>query len=249
MSNKEERFVLYEYLLYFWKKKWAFLIIPIITIVLALAVNALWPKDGNYTGQSTIYVGSVKAKEVIDPPVIEHKYKNKEELKNTFEVYVPQNGYLRVKIKGNNSDTIESDLTHLTTWIVDDLKENHAFRYGTTKLSKENSERTLQMLEEDIDSLKAKINKDSLNETDIEYLTAMLNFKRELSDTQSSINSKANDLALLEEPVALDSTVDPTKTYTLESALIGLLLGLILTVALLTLLKYIEEAKRYYNSK
>ena len=247
MSNKEERFVLYEYLLYFWKKKWAFLIIPIITIVLAIAVNALWPKDGDYEGQATIYVGSVKTPALTDPIHYTSKYNDK--INNKLKIHVPSSGYLRIRIFGDDRKTIESELNLITSQMEEEIRNQSDLQVNLTKANRQRLEEEIEKLEKDIKTYEPKINNENPNELEIEFATKRLDAEAALINSTRSVNSMGNDIDMFEYPEILDSTVDDTKTYTLESALIGLLLGLILTVALLTLLKYIERAKRYYNSK
>jgi len=247
LSNKEERFVLYEYLLYFWKKKWAFLIIPIITIVLAIAVNALWPKDGDYEGQATIYVGSVKTPALTDPIHYTSKYNDK--INNKLKIHVPSSGYLRIRIFGDDRKTIESELNLITSQMEEEIRNQSDLQVNLTKANRQRLEEEIEKLEKDIKTYEPKINNENPNELEIEFATKRLDAEAALINSTRSVNSMGNDIDMFEYPEILDSTVDDTKTYTLESALIGLLLGLILTVALLTLLKYIERAKRYYNSK
>ncbi|WJQ00132.1 hypothetical protein QT234_16280 [Geobacillus stearothermophilus] len=69
-----------------------------------------------------------------------------------------------------------------------------------------------------------------------------------LTEVMERVNRIRGNLAFYEMPAVLSETVAKSKTYTGQLAVIGLVLGLFVTVVWLTLWKYILDARRYYSS-
>jgi hypothetical protein len=246
LKEEKEKFVLYEYLLYFWKKKWLFLIIPLITTLLVASAIYALKHTYKYTGTALIFTGSVNSKDLTDPNNIKAKFKN---IKN-LEVYVSEKGQVKFTLNGNSKEQIQKDLDTITNRFSKELNANADIRLDSTSDSVKNLQNlikekkaALKVYQQMLDSNHLSINEYN-NIVDIVIIS-----EDELSGAQTRINEMKADIATFEKPKVLSESVYPKKTYLPESVAIGIVLGVLLTIALLIFLKYLEDARKYYKQR
>jgi capsular polysaccharide biosynthesis protein len=247
MEENKKRFILYEYLLYFWKKKYYFIMIPLLTAVLCMGIVYLLKHDSNYKVSTTVFVGSVNRDTLTHPKILEFQYKD---INPSLDVSVPENDFLQFTLTGKNKTKLKEDIQSISKQALVGL-DDHA------KLRKEEiSQPSIEEAKERVKSIKNSL------EMYKEYLLSMNGFTFEgspykydkLADMESEyanalqkVDDKNNSLAFFEEPKKLGVEIQPPKTYWKESIIVGILIGLVLTVGLLMLMKYIEEARRNYR--
>lgn len=246
LSTQEKRFVLYEYLLFFWSKKWAFLIIPVIMIGLGALASQLFLKETPYQGKATVFTGSIKSKGVTDPEIVESKYKDF--VTGGFDAYVARDSYIRLTVNGDNTETIESELNKVTDSLINDLQVQAGLRINNTTNYIATLESRVAVLEQ-----AEEIYEKELQRVDIEldehdnYRELEVWTKGQITETNATLNRVRGDLLFFEKPMLVSSQVGKTNTYLKESMALGAILGLLATVAFLMLWKYLFDARRYYE--
>ncbi|MFT4414439.1 Wzz/FepE/Etk N-terminal domain-containing protein [Fredinandcohnia humi] len=247
MTAEKKQFVLYEYLMFFWKKKWFFLLFPIIFMLLGALVSQFVLKDDPYTGKATIYTGAITSKGLTDPVNVESKYAD--QLENPLSASVPQNNYVSIKITGTDRDSIEKDLDTVTTGIMKDLTGQYEIRYDITDTYIKSLEERVTALEEQSEKYNdLLVNDGNLTVEEIDYYTQVLiDTDEELTEVMSTLQRIKGDLAFFEAPSLASSNVGAADTYLKESLAIGVILGLLFALGFLMLWKYLFDAKRHYS--
>ncbi|MFD5850727.1 hypothetical protein AADC60_24820 [Cytobacillus pseudoceanisediminis] len=244
MSEDKKRFVLYEYLMYFWKRKHYFLIVPIITMLLAGGAVYFLKKDMPYTGQAVVYTGGVTSPDLTRENNIAARFPDEENL----EIFVSSKQVKFTKI-GNNADEVKENLEKVTRKYEEDLIENFEGRIEASEVYLKSLENRVIVLNKAIESYKQDLEK-GLDPDQYELVTNLwIESEKELSEAEATAHRMRSDIEFFEkeEPKILSENVTQSKTYFKEGAAIGLILGLVLTVLLLALMKYLSEGRRYYN--
>ncbi|MGM0973575.1 MAG: hypothetical protein ACQEW2_11930 [Bacillota bacterium] len=245
MREENKRFVLYEYLMYFWKRKHYFLIVPIITMLLVGGAVYFLKKDMPYTGQAVVYTGSVNSPDLTDPENVLAKFDDKDQ--QNLDVIVSSKNNVKFTKKGDTQEEVKTSLNNITKTYLKELNANYKSRLKASKKNLKNWEKREDALNNAMESYRKDLSidlppvqYDALNELIIET-------DRELSDARKTVSRMTSDLEFFEKPKILSENVTKSKSYLKEGAAIGLILGLVLTVALLALMKYLSEGRRYYN--
>ncbi|MGN7175942.1 hypothetical protein BK139_06610 [Paenibacillus sp. FSL R5-0490] len=244
MREEKKRFVLYEYLMYFWKRKHYFLIVPIITMLLIGGAVYFLKKDMPYTGQALVYTGSITSPDLTRQNNIEATFEDEKNL----EIVVTSK-QVKFVLKGDNKKDIANRLDKITETYRGMLVKHFDERFQTSDVYVQSLNKRVSVLEKAIESYKQELEK-GLDPDQYEDVTALIiETEKELTDAAATLNRMSSDLLFYqkEKPRVLTETVTPSKNYLKEGAAIGLILGLVLTVALLALLKYLSEGRRYYN--
>lgn len=242
MSEDKKRFVLYEYLMYFWKRKHYFLIVPIITMLLAGGAVYFLKKDMPYTGQAVVYTGGVTSPDLTRENNIAARFPDEENL----EIFVSSK-QVKFTLKGNKSEEVKKSINKISENYIKELKANYDKRYNASIVYLEYLEDQAIVLQDLIKNYEQELEND-LNPIQYDEITDLIIETREdQAEAQVTAHRMRGDLAFFEEPKILSENVTQSKTYFKEGAAIGLILGLVLTVLLLALMKYLSEGRRYYN--
>ncbi|WP_264739660.1 hypothetical protein [Cytobacillus firmus] len=244
MREEKKRFVLYEYLMYFWKRKHYFLIVPIITMLLVGGGVYFLKKDMPYTGQAIVYTGGVTSPDLTREINIAARFPDEENL----EIFVSSKQVKFTKI-GNTENEVKDNLNRVTKKYEADLVENYKGRIETSEVYLDSLVKRVDVLKTAIEKYKKDLEKD-LDPDKYELLIDLfIETEKELSEADATANRMRSDLDFFvrEKPNVLSVDVTQSKSYFKEGAAIGLILGLLLTVLLLALMKYLSEGRRYYN--
>lgn len=232
MTEEKKKFILYEYLLYFWDRKWFFLIVPLITTVLiAGAVYAL-KHDNKYTGESLFSTGSINKADLTDPNNIKAKYNDIKGL----DVIVTEKNQVKFTVNGNSRDEVQKNLDHINTTFSKELKDQSNTQLRVSKVTLNDLENGIKDLNSSLSMYQEKLDRNLIIKT-----------KNKLFDAKTRVNKMKSDQVFFEEPKVLSDSIHPKKTYLPESIAIGIILGILLTIALLMLLKYLGVAKKQYK--
>lgn len=246
LTQEEKRFVLYEYLLFFWKKKLWFVIITIAVMALAAIASQLIIKKSAYEGHAVIFTGSIKSKALTDPQSIEATYGQK--MKNSLDVYVSSDAYIKIKVSGNNQQSVTNDLNMITGGISKALDADYKSRYTVTKDYVDALNSRIDDLTKQNVIYREKIADNTLSPgLRKSYTDLAQTSETALSDAMSTRQRVTNDLVLFEKPALQSSSIGQGKSYLKESIAIGFVLGILASFVLLILWKYIFEARRYYR--
>ncbi|MBY0123500.1 hypothetical protein [Bacillus sp. S/N-304-OC-R1] len=243
---EQKRFVLYEYLLFFWKKKIFFIIIPLIFMLLGFGGSYLVPKEGKYVGTSTVFTGSVKLKALTNPTNIDAEFGK--DVHGVIDSYVSSESYIKIKIYDDNKERLEKDLQKMTSGVEEALIENYNLRYKKTEEGIEETQAKLDAMNNVLSSASKKIESKDLTIDETARITSLLEWTEvEASTALASIQKMNTDLAFFEKPSIVKQDINTVDTYKKELTLAGLLLGIFATFLILMLWKYIIEARRYYQ--
>jgi hypothetical protein len=245
LSAEKQRFVLYEYLLYFWNKKMMFLIIPPIVVLLTFLGAKLVLDNEKYTGRALVFTGTVNLKDLTNPDNIVAKFPH---VKNELEVFVPEEKYVKFTLKGNDQKSVQEELDRIVTEYNKALQEHSQRRLDTTMTNLNWLEKQVKVLQTSIEHYNEKLDSQTLTAKQIESTTDLLvEAENALTETMEKVNDIRNNLVFYEKPAVLSETVAPSKSYTKEIIAIGLVLGVFLTFIVLTFMKYVFDARRYYQ--
>ena len=238
-ENKKYR--LYDSLEFFWKKKVWFIIIPVILALLGYLGAMVIPKDGDYVGKSTLFTGSVKLEALTNPEHIKTKYG--QHFTGTTEVFVPTRSYIKVETHGNNKEELTKELTQFNDQLIEGLMAQHDKVVKGTETYANTQAAQVATLQTAIESYKG-----ILSET--ENLTVVNNFAALLSTAEMDLKNALateqrvrNDIITYEQPALSNTYVVETKSYGLEGAIAGFILGILAAILTLSLWKYILEAR------
>ena len=241
---ENKKFVLYEYLVFFWKKKIFFLIIPLIFALLGLGASYLIPKDGKYLGNATIFTGSIKLKALTNPSNIIAQFG--QDINGEIDAYVTSESYVKLKIYNDNKEQLEKDLEKMSTAIEKSLLDSYDLRYDITNDSVVKAETKLTELRDVLRVAVDRLENASVEET--KDLTSTIEWtEMEIADTEAKISRITGDLAFFEPPSVNRQEVTVVNTYKKELSAAGIILGVFATFLILMLWKYIIEARRYSN--
>ncbi|RDU37573.1 hypothetical protein DRW41_06955 [Neobacillus piezotolerans] len=243
---EEKKYILYEYLSYFWKRKWLFVIIPLATAVLiAAAVYILKPDSRGYTAEGTVFTGSVNQKELTDPDIIEAKYQDVKGL----SILVPERDKVKFKVKAKSQTEAEKVLDQVRNQYFSDLKKNAQLRIDLTTRQFESLQKRMETLDSNLALYEKRLaaSDDTYDQEGYRELIGKSMDERYRASERA--DKKEGDIALFSNPEILPAEVHKAKTYIPESLAIGIILGLILAVALLALMKYLSDARRFYKEK
>lgn len=243
---EQKRFALYEYLVFFWKKKIFFLIIPLLFTFLGFGASYVIPKDGKYVGTASVFTGSIKLKALTNPSNVVATYGK--DVHGVIDAYVSSESYVKIKIFDDNKERVENDLKKMTAGIEQGLVDSYDLRYKTTEDIINSNKKILEDLKDVIQVSNKKLEDEDLTIEETEEVTTLLEkSEADASKAQTSIQSMSTDLAFFEKPGIVTQEVGLTNTYKLELTLAGLVLGVIAAILILMLWKYINEARRYYK--
>lgn len=246
LSAQKEQFILYGYLKYFWEKKWILVIVPILSMVIAIGVKFTFFNPIPYIGNATIYTGSVNSEVLTNPNNIIGKYDDKVE--GQLNITVPTSKYLRINIQGENEQLVNEDLENVKEQILNELLKNYEERLNITSENLEALEEKRISLEETITNYSIKYEEGNSSDFQLSNpIDILLWSESEHSKIVSKIQNMKNDLVFFEEPDVTSYSVKETNKYIVETLFIGFILGIILAITLLIFLKYIFDARRFYN--
>ncbi len=240
---EKKKFVLYDYLVFFWKKKIFFLIIPLIFTLLGFGASYVVPNDGKYVGKATIFTGGVKLKSLTDPEIIVAEHGS--DVNGKIDAYVSSDSHVKIKIYDDNKEQLEKDLKKMVSSVEKSLLDSYELRYNITNDSVVTAESKLKELHDVLKVTVDELEKGATIETSTELAKTIEWTQLEIADTEAKISRIKGDLAFFEPPSVDLKPVTTVNTYKTELTIAGLILGVIGTVLILMMWKYIIEARRY----
>lgn len=244
MAEEKKTFVLYEYLLYFWRRKWFFVIIPLIVTILVAGAVYVLKNDKKFTGTALVYTGNVDSKELTNDKLLEGRYQDE---KNPPEVKVSESRIVKFTVKGDSKEEVQQDLDNMMQDYSQALQASAKKKIDvTTHLLNPINER-VKTLTASLEMYNRKLDEAASVVDNTELTDLITKSDDKLTETTERSYKLSGDIELFEYPKVVTKSVGPSKTYLKESIAIGVILGLVLTVALLMLMKYLFDARRYYN--
>lgn len=242
MSGQEtEKYTFYEYLIFFWKKKW---LIPIMPILLMIIAGIISTQGKTYTGTSIVYVGSVTKETWLEPDLIQRELDK--ELKQELD-YTITKGEKRttLSIEGTDKKQVINSLKRVTNLYHQKVnaiyKEMHRSKEDELNYSK----KYLLELEESAQEYKNALKAPNIDTSmEARYFDLLRENEKRKYEYLQKINEIEGELILLEEPRVLDTAVNDEGGNLKANLLIAAVFGLFLSVLLLILMKYMADARR-----
>jgi capsular polysaccharide biosynthesis protein len=240
VTDNKERFVLYEYLLFFWKKKWLFVILPIVTLLIGALLSTL--QSANYTGKAIVYVGDLNGG-IKDPGLVQKKFSDLDK-DISLNVKVDQPDQITFTVKGDDKDKVEEVLGSIKTKYYNDLsKKSETILQITDDGIKLKRERA-KILDDILKTFSAQIETGNLDE---EEQARLVEYEDNLLELTESILRMEKDLETFEQPEIIKEEVNSDPKNVRTNMILGFVAGIFLTILTLIVWKYILNARRFYN--
>ncbi|MCG1021564.1 hypothetical protein [Sutcliffiella horikoshii] len=245
MEETKERYVLYEFLEYFWKKKWIFVVLPITLAIVAFGLTK-FTEERPYTALKTVYLGSESKGSFSDPVLVKNDYGKfiDRSLRKNLEM-VPNNRVVVFSLTGGSQSELEEQLDRVTENYFRDLVEDSERTKNTMNNQITALEMKKQQTEKEIEKYKGFLDREELDPLTIrDYLQRLSNQEDILFEYTFELTEEQNNLENYEEPRILDTVVSQQRSNLKTNVAAAFLFGLFLSLLLVTLLKYIQDAKR-----
>ncbi|MFC0272234.1 hypothetical protein ACFFIX_12390 [Metabacillus herbersteinensis] len=236
----KERFVFYDYLHFLWIKKLWLLPLPAIMIIVALVFNSL--SEPSYNGQSTFYTGGVEKDSLGKPHLVQAVLLKDIETDQNFNVTAVPN-LITLHVNGLDKQKVNDVLGKFTD------------AYNKKIIKAANEE--LKSIEVQLRTLKevAKVKENTMEfakdwgsekDESVELALYLISKEEEESlENAAEIEVLEKELSNYEEPQLLTTSVLEKDTYVKSNLIIAFIAGVFLSFVLLTLWKYILDARRY----
>jgi capsular polysaccharide biosynthesis protein len=241
--SEERRYPLYEYLQFFWKKKWLLLFIPIAFAAIAALLSIMTAKG--YEGTLIYYTSSIKTDQLTDPDMILEYYRSKYPEKE-IDVNVVQKERVQFKLNGENSKEVKQTLQDIASDYEAKLMKEYNIRKDLTEDIIEQNEKDLSEADQTRKLIKEAVQKEeSLSlESYSELLVALSNMEESVAKYESKIARMKTDLIFFEKPKQVTLTVEKEQNNAMANSIIAFALGVFFTILYLMLWKYILEARK-----
>jgi hypothetical protein len=245
LAGENQKFVLYEYMLFFWKKKVWFLLIPLVTAVISLLIGQLFLHKPAYTGKAVVFTGAVNIKDLTNPENIRAKLPN---IKNELDIVVTEDKYVKITVEGDNKTSVQKELHKVISKYNDQLQQHSQQRLEITELYLQSLEERIDVLQKAIKRYNEKLDSQTITPQQLESTTDLLiEAENNLTEVMERAHRIRSNLVFYEKPAVLSETVFKSKTYLGQTIAIGIILGVFLTFIVLILMKYVLDARRYYQ--
>lgn len=238
-------FVFYEYLIFFWKKKFWLLPLPILLIVVTLIYTL--SQQPTYIGSSTVYTGSVEKDTLMHPDIVETNLKKelKDETKINLSVTAVTDR-MTINLSSKDKNIVMENLNKLTKMYQNQLLEVYNDELKIRKEEVSALEKNIAVKEESLALLRKNLNASINDEFTRTALGEMLQKEEEnLLDTVEKLKDKQLDLINLTEPQILSKNVYKKNNFIISNLIVSFLAGIFLSFLFLTFWKYIQDARRY----
>lgn len=249
MTNEKKTYVLYEYLVFFYKKKWLIVLLPLIGLAVGALLSFIMAADKEYEGEARVYVGGVgvNSQTYSDPDLIS---KNESYISLIPEgldvdVTVPKTNIIAFELSGEDPQVIEDTLQQLSDTFTADLMDVYNQRFGVTESSIASIKGLIETIEESVVFYESELEKGDLSPTLEDTYKELLYMNRnDLHNYELRIDRMETDLIFFEKPEPLNVSVKQEPNYLKSNMLVGVVLGLLFSIISLMLWKYIFEARR-----
>ncbi|TFD95752.1 hypothetical protein [Jeotgalibacillus sp. R-1-5s-1] len=244
-NSTKEKYVLYQYLRFFWQKKLYFIFVPVlVAAVAAVTAYALMSAEEKYEAKALVYVGDLREDSLTSPANIQKLINNEE-----VQVRVPRNGQVELSALGDNKTHVENQVGKALNVYLPALEEEAQEIINVTQAQVNVMDESEKVYENSIKLYQERISSNDLLESEVSDLRLLIaDAQSRLSNAQEVSHRMSSDLVLFDEPELLNQTVEETDSFVLEGAAIGFIIGIILTILLLMLMLYINNARRSLNN-
>jgi capsular polysaccharide biosynthesis protein len=241
--SEERRYPLYEYLQFFWKKKWLLLFIPISFAAIAALLSFMTAKG--YEGTLIYYTSSIKTDQLTDPDMILEYYRSKYPEKE-IDVNVVQKERVQFKVNGDNSEEVKKTLQDIASDYDARLMKEYNVRKDKTEYDIETYKKRLAEADQSLKLIKKAVQKEEsfTLESYSELLISLSNMEEQVLKLETKIKNMKTDLIFFEKPKQVTLTVEKEQNNAMANSIIAFALGVFFTILSLMLWKYILDARK-----
>ncbi|UGB30467.1 hypothetical protein [Metabacillus sp. B2-18] len=243
MSEKKE-YLFYKNLVFFWRKKWLLIGIPLVICLIVSAFSMFSSRE--YVGKAIFDTADIKGK-LTDPELLQAEYL-KDQQGSDAEFTVVKSKQVQIKVTADNRDDVHKQLTKLVTSYAEDLQQNYQERYDRTQETVEIYEKGLKENGKLLPTYNDAIEKIEEGETvDPDLLVAAATMNKIAFEYETSISRMKTDLLLFDPPRLISETITQSDNYLVQNAVVSFALSFFLMLVVLLLWRYIREARRALN--
>jgi capsular polysaccharide biosynthesis protein len=241
--SEERRYPLYEYLQFFWKKKWLLLFIPISFAAIAALLSFMTAKG--YEGTLIYYTSSIKTDQLTDPDMLLEYYRSKYPEKE-IDVNVVQKERVQFKVNGDNSEEVKKTLQDIASDYDARLMKEYNVRKDKTEYDIETYKKRLAEADQSLKLIKKAVQKEEsfTLESYSELLISLSNMEEQVLKLETKIKNMKTDLIFFEKPKQVTLTVEKEQNNAMANSIIAFALGVFFTILSLMLWKYILDARK-----
>ncbi|SEN38263.1 hypothetical protein [Lihuaxuella thermophila] len=240
--SEQRHLALYEYLLFFWKKKKLLIMVPVV-FVLATLLFSLFQKDV-FVGKATVYVGGVTKDSTVNPDLIKAEYSEgmSAELQSTFQVFSPGSGKISLQLSGENQQQVEKEIGRIANAYLGSLDRLYNQKYQLSSNYAKTLSKRIEELKKSIEFYQQKTKGNLADPANAELL---IENQKELSASQERLQIIQTDLLLLDKPMFIEAPAVSKQPSTLMANLLVAFLGsVLLTCVVLIFWKYWIDAEQ-----
>lgn len=242
MSEKNN--ILYQYLLFIWKKKFYLIGFTIFCMVVA-AILSYNPKP-IYTSTALVFTGNAKNDKITKPHLIVEEYEEEisKELRNSFDAKIKEDFQITLTLSGENKEIVEKELKKVTEKYTNELKTRYNEQYDNLQNLVQTLEEREKKIKEEIKYYDQMLTKETNEELLTTYMILLEEKAQRLDKYIDDLHEANAKLVLFESPELMDITTVASKNNLLRNTLLGGAFGFQLMLIILVLWKYIIDARR-----
>lgn len=212
--------------------------LPLLFALIGAGLSFL--KERPYVGQISFYTGQVENESLLKPELIKEKYEVED---GSFDVSVADKTITFISI-ANDKDQVEKTLERVTDQYEKDLvtqsEKNLALKKEYLNSLKNRHSSLLESLKTYNENIE---NKDTDPELAKQYLESIVEAEEKIFQYEEGINLEENSILAYDEPRELKMVINREKSYITSNIILGIVLGMFMALGLITLWKYVSDAR------
>jgi hypothetical protein len=248
MTEQQDRtfFHLYTYAKFFWEKKKVFLLITIPFLLIGLVVGFL--QGNKYEATATFSVDNTE-ESLMDPDLVKANYSAflPEELKDNFQVFVPKYKKIKFQLVGTDQKQVETLFRQISDQYYRDLLKMYQAKEEIYNRYQANLETKVEKLSQTVEMLRKRG-----NNANSEELRMLIDSEKELAVEQQELETFklemlnfTNSKPKYVEPIKIEKKPSPL----LANLILAGMFGFLVSVLVLVLWKYVQDAKAAMQTK
>lgn len=245
----EKNFSFYEHLRFFYKKRFVFFTIVILSMLFAAVLSTF--QGDKYKGSATFIFGKIDMNDFSDPDAVKSKYSKLITDNDALQVLSPKMGQIMLTVVGRDKSSVEKQFRRISQQYYKDLQSQYSEKIRLYKNYITTTNSRIHYLKKLNDSYRAQSSKDVYIQQ-----TILANEKEIFSALSNSLDYGIEYQKLLQgQPrLLVPKRIDQlgiTGHYipAFSNLLVTFLLSVLISIILMTLWKYIVDARAYSHSR
>lgn len=240
-----EKYIVFDYLKFIWKRKWLIIILTIILGAIAYIYSANSQKE--YETEALIFVGNAENDKHSKPDFIKSMYENNIEahLKPKFSILLPGNFQIVFKLQGYDEEEVRTQLTKAANAYVEDLTKRYNSQYASKEQYSTALSDRVSHLEKVIAQYNGLITSQTLSEEQrINYSNLILEHEVSLAKYKEKLFESNLELSKMEKPELMQINSIEKGTSPYRNTALAMAFGFQFLLVVMVVWKYIQNARR-----